>query len=137
MYHLINQQPYLKNGASFDGKAESMAHLHGKNMVYKDHLIIIWPGKFDSLMAMIMEALALDREKDNREFVNDLLLEILEFTCRLLPCEYKNIPVKEFYILCLSTEELKAYSHNPLKYYGHNQALRYGRKNTGGYCKIP
>jgi ethanolamine utilization cobalamin adenosyltransferase len=113
---------YGPNGESFDSKPEAMTHLLGNNLVYKDHPIIVWRGKLDSLAAMIIEAQALGWEKDNREYVNDLQ-EILEFIRRLLPCEYKNIPVEEFKLLGLTAEELKARSHDPLKYYGHKHIL--------------
>ncbi|MDR2049748.1 MAG: hypothetical protein LBP69_09875 [Treponema sp.] len=109
-------------GESFDTKPEAMTHLSGNNLVYKDHPVIIWRGKLDSLAAMIIEAQVLGREKDNREYVNDLE-EVLEFIRRLLPCEYKNIPVEEFKLLGLTAEELKARSHDPLKYYGHKHIL--------------
>jgi ethanolamine utilization cobalamin adenosyltransferase len=113
---------YGPNGESFDAKPEAMTHLLGNNLVYKDHPVIIWRGKLDSLTAMILEAQALGWEKHNREYVNDLQ-EILEFIRRLLPCEYKNIPVEEFKLLGLTAEELKARSHDPLKYYGHKHIL--------------
>jgi ethanolamine utilization cobalamin adenosyltransferase len=113
---------YGPGGESFDAKPEAMTHLSGNNLVYKDHPVIIWRGKLDSLAAMIIEAQALGREKDNREYVNDLQ-EILEFIRRLLPCEYKNTPVEEFKLLGLTAEELKARSHDPLKYYGHKHIL--------------
>jgi ethanolamine utilization cobalamin adenosyltransferase len=109
-------------GETFDTKPEAMTHLVGNNLVYKDHPVIIWRGKLDSLAAMIIEAQALGWEKDNREYVNDLQ-EILEFIRRLLPCEYKNVPVEEFKLLGLTAEELRARSHDPLKYYGHKHAL--------------
>jgi ethanolamine utilization cobalamin adenosyltransferase len=113
---------YGPSGESFDVKPEAMTHLLGNNLVYKDHPTIIWRGKLDSLAALIVEAQALGWEKDNREYVNDLQ-EILDFIRRLLPCEYKNIPVEEFKLLGLTAEELKARSHDPLKYYGHKHIL--------------
>jgi ethanolamine utilization cobalamin adenosyltransferase len=122
---------YGPGGESFDTKPEAMTHLSGNNLVYKDHPIIIWRGKLDSLAAMIIEAQVLGWEKDNREYVSDLE-EILEFIRRLLPCEYKNIPVEEFKLLGLTAEELKARSHDPLKYYGHKHILIEYR--TGPLC---
>jgi ethanolamine utilization cobalamin adenosyltransferase len=113
---------YGPNGESFDAKPEAMTHLVGNNLVYKDHPVIIWRGKLDSLAAMIIEAQALGWEKDNREYVNELQ-EILEFIRRLLPCEYKNIPVEEFTLLGLTAEELRSRSHDPVKYYGHKHIL--------------
>jgi ethanolamine utilization cobalamin adenosyltransferase len=113
---------YGPQGEVLDAKPEGMTHLLGNNLVYKDHPVIIWRGKLDSLTAMIMEAQVLGWEKDNREYVNDLQ-EALEFIRRLLSCEYKNIPVEEFKLLGLTAEELKARSHDPLKYYGCKHIL--------------
>jgi ethanolamine utilization cobalamin adenosyltransferase len=113
---------YGPGGEPLDAKPEAMTHLQGNNLVYKDHPVIIWRGKLDSLAAMIVEAQALGWEKDNREYVKDLQ-EILEFIRRLLPCEYKNTPVEEFKLLGLTAEELRARSHDPQKYYGHKHIL--------------
>jgi ethanolamine utilization cobalamin adenosyltransferase len=113
---------YGPGGEVFGAKPEAMTHLLGNNLVYKDHPRIVWRGKLDSLTAMILEAQALGWEKDNREYVNDLQ-EILEFLRRLLPCEYKDIPVEEFRLLGLTAEELKVRSHDPQKYYGHKHVL--------------
>jgi ethanolamine utilization cobalamin adenosyltransferase len=113
---------YGTGGEVFDTKPEAMTHLLGNNLVYKDHPRIIWRGKLDSLTAMILEAQVLGWEKDNREYVNDLQ-EILEFLRRLLPCEYKDMPVEEFRLLGLTAQELKARSHDPLKYYGYKHIL--------------
>jgi ethanolamine utilization cobalamin adenosyltransferase len=120
---------YGPGGEPLDTKPEAMTHLLGNNLVYKDHPVIIWRGKLDSLAAMIVEAQALGWEKDNREYVNDLQ-EILEFVRRLLPCEYKNTPVEEFKLLGLTAEELRARSHDPLKYYGHKHILVEYRMGT-------
>jgi ethanolamine utilization cobalamin adenosyltransferase len=121
-FKMMNISFYGPGGEVFDTKPEAMTHLAGNKLVYKDHPVIIWRGKLDSLAAMIIEAQTLGQEKDNREYVNDLQ-EILEFIRRLLPCEYKNVPVEEFKLLGLSAEELRARSHNPLKYYGHKHLL--------------
>jgi ethanolamine utilization cobalamin adenosyltransferase len=113
---------YGPAGEVFAAKPEAMTHLEGNNLVYKDHPRIIWRGKLDSLTAMILEAQVLGWEKDNQEYVNDLQ-EILEFLRRLLPCEYKDLPVEEFRLLGLTAPELKARSHDPLKYYGCRHLL--------------
>jgi ethanolamine utilization cobalamin adenosyltransferase len=109
---------YGPDGGMFNSKPEAMTHLHGNHLVYKDHPVIFWRGKLDCLCASIIEAQVLGVEKGNSQFADELQ-EILEFIRRLLPCEYKNIPVEEFHLLGLSSEELRERSHNPLKYFGH------------------
>jgi ethanolamine utilization cobalamin adenosyltransferase len=113
---------YGPDGGSFDHKPEALTHLQGNHLVYKDHPRIIWRGKLDRLTALIVEAQYLGVEKENQELVDELQ-EILEFVRRLLPCEYKNIPVEEFHLLGLSSQELRDRSHNPAQYYGHPHLL--------------
>lgn len=113
---------YGPDGGKFDHKSESMTHLQGNHLVYKDHPVIIWRGKLDSLTALIIEAQELGVEKGNQAFVDDLQ-EILGFVRSLLPCEYKNIPLKPVQLLGLSSEEIRDRSHNPQKYYGHPHIL--------------
>jgi ethanolamine utilization cobalamin adenosyltransferase len=113
---------YGPDGGSFDHKPEALTHLQGNHLVYKDHPRIIWRGKLDRLTALIVEAQYLGVEKENQEFVEDLQ-EILEFVRRLLPSEYKNIPVEEFHLLGLSSQELRDRSHNPAQYYGRPHLL--------------
>ncbi|GHV43883.1 hypothetical protein AGMMS49546_26810 [Spirochaetia bacterium] len=105
-----------------DHKGESMTHLHGNHLVYKDHPMIIWRGKLDSLTALIIEAQELGAEKGNQEFIEDLQ-GVLDFVRSLLSAEYKNTPLGPFQLLGLSMEELHEHSHNPQKYYGFPHIL--------------
>jgi ethanolamine utilization cobalamin adenosyltransferase len=113
---------YGPDGGTFDHKSESMTHLQGNHLVYKDHPVIIWRGKLDSLTALIIEAQELGAEQGNQAFVEDLQ-EILGFVRSLLPCEYKNIPLKPVQLLGFSSEEIRDRSHNPRKYYGYPHIL--------------
>jgi ethanolamine utilization cobalamin adenosyltransferase len=113
---------YGPDGGILDRKGESMTHLQGNHLVYKDHPVIAWRGKLDTLNGLIIEAQELGMEKGNQEFVDDLQ-EILDFVRGLLPCEYKNQPVENFHLLGLNSEELRERSHNPRKYYGFSHIL--------------
>jgi ethanolamine utilization cobalamin adenosyltransferase len=113
---------YGPDGGRFDHKNESMTHLHGNRLVYKDHPAIIWRGKLDGLAALIIESQELGAEKGNQAFADDLQ-EILVFVRSLLPCEYKNIPVEPVRLLGLSSGEIRERSHNPLNYYGYPHIL--------------
>jgi ethanolamine utilization cobalamin adenosyltransferase len=113
---------YAPNGEALDHKPESMTHIHGNHLVYKDHPIILWRGKLDSLTAEIIEVQAYGEKKGNKQFVSDLQ-EVLDFIRHMLPCEYKGIPLKDFVILGLSSKDMREQSHNPLKYYGVKHIL--------------
>jgi ethanolamine utilization cobalamin adenosyltransferase len=113
---------YGPDGAELDHKGESMTHLHGNHLVYKDHPMIVWRGKLDSFTALLIEAQELGAEKGNQEFVDDLQ-GILDFVRTLLPTEYRNTPLESIKILGLSSEELRERSHNPKKYYGFPHML--------------
>jgi ethanolamine utilization cobalamin adenosyltransferase len=102
--------------------AEDMTHLYGNRLIEKDSPVIVFRGKLDSLCAMILEAQVLGREKENRDFVNDLQ-KILEFVRSLFTVEYKNVPLGEFSVLGYSSKELRERSHNPEKYYGYKHLL--------------
>jgi ethanolamine utilization cobalamin adenosyltransferase len=103
-------------------KPEEMTCLYGNRLTEKDNPVIMLRGKLDSLCAMILEAQVLGREKENRDFVNDLQ-EILEFVRSLFSVEYKRVPLGEFKILGYSAKELRERSHNPEKYSGHKHIL--------------
>jgi ethanolamine utilization cobalamin adenosyltransferase len=113
---------YGPDGTLLDHKGESMTHLHGNHLVYKDHPMIIWRGKLDSFTALLIEAQELGVEEGNQEFVDDLQ-GILDFVRTLLPTEYKNTPMEHVRILGLSSEELRERSHHPQKYYGFPHML--------------
>ncbi|MDR3048918.1 MAG: cobalamin adenosyltransferase [Elusimicrobiota bacterium] len=113
---------YGPDGEVLDHKPETMTHFHGNHLVYKDHPVIIWRGKLDDIAAAIVEAQAIGAKKGNGNFVNDLQ-EILDFVRHLLPCEYREIPLGEFQLLNLSSEDIREHSHDVLKYYGRKHIL--------------
>ena len=110
------------DGGTFDHKPESLTHLKGRQLVHKDHPIIIWRGKLDTLTAKIIEAQVCGHQLANQDYVNDLQ-EILEFTRRLLTYELRGKEVEEFNLLGLDAAALRERSHDPVKFFGHRHML--------------
>ena len=110
------------DGGQFDHKPEAFTHLKGRQLVYKDHPIIIWRGKLDTLTAKMVEAQIIGAKEDNQEFIADLQ-EVLEFTRRLLSYEIRGKEVEEFNLLGWSAADLRARSHDPVKYFGFKHML--------------
>lgn len=110
------------DGGTFDYKPESLTHLKGRQLVHKDHPIIIWRGKLDTLTARIIEAQVCAHQLGNQEYVNDLQ-EILEFTRRLLTYELRGKEVEEFNLIGLDAAALRERSHDPVKFFGYRHML--------------
>ena len=110
------------DGGTFDYKPESLTHLKGRQLVHKDHPIIIWRGKLDTLCARIIEAQVVGHQLGNQEYVNELQ-DILDFTHRLLTYELRGKEVEEFNLLGLSAADLRERSHDPVKFFGHRHMM--------------
>ena len=110
------------DGGSYDHKPEALTHLKGRQLVHKNHPIIIWRGKLDSLTARIVEAQLVGVADNNQEFVSDLQ-EIIEFIHALIPCEMRGTEVKDFNLLGLDAAALRERSHDPVKFFGHRHML--------------
>ena len=80
---------YGPDGGTFDHKPESLTHLKGRQLVHKDHPVIIWRGKLDTLCTRILEAQVVGWQFGNQKFVDELQ-EILDFTRRLLSWEIRG-----------------------------------------------
>ncbi len=110
------------DGGTFDHKPEALTHLKGRQLVHKDHPVIIWRGKLDTLTARIVEAQVCAWQLGNQEYVDDLQ-EILEFTRRLLTYELRGKEVEEWNLLGLTAADLRERSHDPVKFFGHRHML--------------
>lgn len=110
------------DGGTFDHKPESLTHLKGRQLVHKDHPVIIWRGKLDTLCARIVEAQVVGFQMGNQQFVDELE-EILAFTRRLLTYEIRGKEVEEFNLLGLDAQALRERSHDPVKFFGHRHML--------------
>ncbi len=110
------------DGGTFDHKPESLTHLKGRQLVHKDHPVIIWRGQLDTLCARIIEAQVVGFQVGNQPYVDELE-EILGFVRRLLTCEIRGQEVEEFNLLGLDAAALREQSHDPVKFFGHRHML--------------
>ncbi|UQZ90278.1 cobalamin adenosyltransferase [Deltaproteobacteria bacterium Smac51] len=113
---------YGPDGGELDHKPESCTHLRGRRLVRKDHPIIIWRGKLDSLAAHIIQAQEIGFKAGNQEYVDELE-EILDFVRRLLSHEYIGQPLERRELLGLDADALRERSHDPAKFYGHGHMM--------------
>ena len=110
------------DGGTFDHKPESLTHLKGRQLVHKDHPVIIWRGKLDTLCARIIEAQVVGYQLGSQQYVDELQ-EILGFVRRLLTYELRGKEVEEFNLLGLDAAALRERSHDPVKFFGHRHML--------------
>ncbi|MDR1051471.1 MAG: cobalamin adenosyltransferase [Deltaproteobacteria bacterium] len=104
-------------GETLDRKPESMTHLSGRRLVSKNHPVIAFRGKLDSLCAQIVSAQLLGSQLGREDFVADLG-EVSEFVRRLLPCELRGEPVPPMLLCGWDAAAVKERSHHPQKYFG-------------------
>ena len=104
-------------GEKYDTKPEFMTHLHGNNLVYKDHKRIAFRGALDHLQSQIVFAQSSLCEKYPQMLINDLE-NVLTFVRNILRAEVLNEPLGEKELLGLSDTDLRGQSHNPEKYFG-------------------
>ncbi|MDR1920632.1 MAG: cobalamin adenosyltransferase [Candidatus Adiutrix sp.] len=110
------------DGGAFDHKPEALTHLKGRQLVHKDHPVIIWRGKLDSLAARLVEAQVCGHQLGNQAYVDDLE-EILGFVRRLMACELRGKEVEDFHLLGLDAAALRERSHDPVKFFGRRHML--------------
>ena len=110
------------DGGTFDYKPEAFTHLKGRQLVHKDHPVIIWRGKLDTFCARIIEAQVCGHQFGNQQFVDDLQ-EILDFSHRLLTYELRGKEVEEFNLLGWDAAALRERSHDPVKFFRHKHML--------------
>lgn len=105
------------NGGYFENKPEEMTQLYGNKLVYKDNKRIILRGKLDSLQAKIMEVQVQCKLLKEAAVVKDLE-DTLSFVRKILACEVVGNEFVFESLIGLSSDELRAYSHNPKKHIG-------------------
>ena len=116
-------QPFVgPDGGFFQEKPEDLTHLRGRQLVRKDHPVIVWRGRLDSFCARILEAQGLGRREGRLDFVEELQ-EVLEFCRRLLQAELKDQAVEGFQLQGLTPRDLRERSHHPDRFFGHPHAL--------------
>ena len=106
------------DGGIFDHKPEALTHLRGRQLVRKDHPVIVWRGRLDSFCARIIEAQGVAVRESRPELAEELQ-EILDFCRRLLRSELREEEAEDFRLLGLTPGDLRERSHNPVKFFGH------------------
>lgn len=107
-------------------KPEHMTHLHGGNLVSKNHPIIAYRGQLDLLQTECVEAQVYFQAQGEYELVQKLE-EITALLRELMVAEVKEQTYEFKGLLGLSPEEIREHSHHPQKYYGVAHApLNYG-----------
>lgn len=109
-------------GAYFEEKPEFMTQIFGEKVVYKDHPIIEFRGKIDSIQSEILKVM-LVIEKTGLDGLYDDLNESLDILRDILAAEVRNEEFEFNKILGLTAAEIRERSHYPQKYYGINHIL--------------
>jgi ethanolamine utilization cobalamin adenosyltransferase len=98
-------------------KPEHMTHLHGSNLVCKNHPVIGLRGQLDLFQCQLMEAELFFQERGERELV-DQMEEIAEFARQLMTAEVLQQPFTLDTLIGYTADELREVSHHPGKYLG-------------------
>ena len=106
-----------ETGEEYDEKPESMTHLIGNKLVYKDHGRIALRGALDHLQSQIVFAQASLFGSYPDKLIDDLE-DVLAFVRNLLRAEVLDEPVGDSLLLGLGSAELREQSHNPQKHFG-------------------
>lgn len=114
-----------ETGAYFENKPEHMTQLYGNNIVSKDHKRIVFRGKLDSFIAMLLEYQS--RIEKQKAFGD--IEEIVSFSRQILISEFTDALLQEIKVFDLTDSELREHSHNPKKYYGVGHLFNIGSEN--------
>jgi len=106
-----------ETGEGYDEKPESMTHLVGNMLVYKDHARIVFRGELDHLQSQIVLTQTSLFGKSPEKLLLDLE-NVLVFVRNLLRAEVLDEPVGDAQMLGLSSAELREQSHHPQEYFG-------------------
>lgn len=106
-----------ETGAIYSSKPEYMTSIYGNELVMKDHPVIQYRGKLDSIQAQIVFAQCLIRERDGNEAVIRELDDILDTLREMMRCEVLREAFTKKLVIGLDHDELRAQSHDPEKYF--------------------
>ncbi len=98
-------------------KPEHMTHLHGGNLVCKNHPIIALRGQLDLFQCQLMEAELWFQERGERELAAQME-EIAAFARRLMVAEVRQEPFEMSTLIGYTADELREVSHHPQKHFG-------------------
>lgn len=118
-------------------KPETMTHLYGNVLVYKDDKRMILRGRLDTLQSEIIDTQTLINQNNHKGTLINDLNEILNYVRKILASEVLN---KAFdnnaKLLNLSEEEIRKISHNPGKYFGLKQMIMIDYKDGIAVSKL-
>jgi ethanolamine utilization protein EutQ len=116
-------EPFVgPDGGLLEEKPEDLTHLKGRQLVRKDHPVIVWRGRLDAFCARLIQAQLLG-QREGRPDLAEELEEILDFCRRLLKAELKGLAVEDFRLLGLTPSDLRERSHHPARFFGHPHIL--------------
>ena len=104
-------------GAYYDVKPEHMTAIRGPKLVNKDHPIISFRGKLDSMQARILEVQIAFQKMGMQKVIEDLSA-VLAFVREIMRSEVLNYEFAEQPLLGMGFDEIRMRSHTPKKYYG-------------------
>lgn len=112
----------LATGEKLTVKPEHMTHIRGANLVPKNHPIIKFRGKLDTLEALLIGDIVDAECQGYRELAGDLG-DLLEYARKIMSAEVKGEPLEPLSYRGLSADEIRDRSHHPGKYYGLSHVL--------------
>lgn len=110
------------SGAYFIEKPEAMTQIFGNKLVYKDHPIIQFRGKIDSMQSKLLEAMLLIEKNEILELYDDLN-EVLDIMRHILSAEVKDEEFNLEKVIGLTAAEIREKSHHPQKHFGIKHIL--------------
>ncbi len=110
------------SGAYFIEKPEVMTQIFGNKLVYKDHPIIEFRGKIDSMQSQLLEVMLLIEKKEITGLYDDLN-EVLDILRHILSTEVRGEEFKLREVIGLTSAEIREQSHYPQKYFGIKHIL--------------
>ncbi|MFW5961886.1 MAG: cobalamin adenosyltransferase [bacterium] len=110
------------SGAYFIEKPEAMTQIFGNKLVYKDHPIIQFRGKIDSMQSKLLKVMLLI-EKNEIPRLYDDLNEVLNILRHILSAEVKGEEFNLEEVIGLTAAEIREMSHHPQKHFGIKHIL--------------
>lgn len=110
------------NGKGYQEKPEYMTQLKGNILVPKTHPRIVLRGKFDTLVAKVLEVQITAKEEGYPQVVKDLD-EIARFISTILMSEVSDFPMKFTTLNGMNADELRKISHHPMEKTGTDHMM--------------
>jgi len=110
------------SGAYFLEKPEAMTQIFGNKLVYKDHPIIQFRGKIDSMQSKLLEVMMFI-EKNKISQLYDDLNEVLDVLRHILSSEVRDEEFRLEEVIGLTAAEIREKSHHPQKHFGIKHIL--------------